>query len=104
MKNLELPKNWVAASDPVEAAKLEEELIREAPLGHLLYGLKARVIARHEYMDDVLFQLGDGTYAEVHLTWLLETNPDWPTTEMIKSIDEWRDHWNDVYKRTRPVE
>ena len=74
-----LPPNWVHLR-PDEALKFEAELRREMCAEHVLYGTKAAAVARRSGFDDFLFQVPDRFYAEVHLTWRPEKNPDYPWT------------------------
>ena len=61
-----------------------KELYSELCKNHVLFGLKARPIARRQDCDDVLFELLDdsGRFAVVHLTYAQrpETDPRWPET------------------------
>ncbi|MCO6043129.1 hypothetical protein NG895_04360 [Aeoliella sp. ICT_H6.2] len=86
---------------PCSDACFEDELRRELCVGHVLHGLDAIVVARRHDMDDFLFELSDGRFANVHLTWSSESNPAWPSTEIYDSrlameieiqrqIDEWK--------------
>jgi hypothetical protein len=52
----------------------------------------AAVAARSD-RDDVLFVVPGLGYAVVHLTWSgrRENSPEWPRTEVLSSIEEWRD-------------
>lgn len=89
---------WHACSD----SKFESELQRELCPEHELYGLAAKIIARRQDLDDFLFALPDGRFANVHLTWAKETNSLLPSTEIYDSreimeqkiqghIDEWNE-------------
>ena len=66
----------------------ERELQREAPVGHALYGIPVTLVARRCDCDDVLFRLADGSgrYAGVHLSFAVESNPDWPSTIIYDSL------------------
>lgn len=72
---------------------LEKELHREMPETHVLFGKKVTAIANRQDNDDVLFELSDGPhkFAVVHLTWRIETNPEWPATTLYK---DWLDLYN----------
>jgi hypothetical protein len=74
------------------AGALESELHRELCPTHILYAKSVRLIARRDDMDDALFALDDGRFAEVHLTWRgsVEPDPRWPATAIFASMDEWR--------------
>ena len=84
-----LPPEWFVLSES-EAAKLEAELGRELPSAHVLAGLPAKALARRQKRDDVLFQLADGSLADVHLTWRIETLAGWPSTVIHKDLDAWK--------------
>lgn len=80
-----------------------DELLREVSRDHVLYGMDAKVIARRQDIDDFLFELSDGRFANVHLTWAKETNPEWPATEIYESraamefeIQRQIDEWNEI--------
>ena len=87
---------------PCSDKSFEEELHREVCDEHVLHGIELRVIARRQDMDDFLFALPDGRFANVHLTWSQETDPLWPSTEIYETqeimeaeikrqVDEWDD-------------
>jgi hypothetical protein len=75
---------WHRCDDP----RFEEELRREICSSHVLHGVAATIIARRQDRDDFLFELPDGRFAIVHLTWARESDPRWPATEVFDSIDE----------------
>lgn len=94
MSNLEennLPENWKIIDTGLHR-KLSNELIREVPSGHVLYEVNASVVARREGRDDFLFLIEhpEYKYAEVHLTWSIETDPVWPSASLFKSIGDWK--------------
>ena len=60
---------WRAIPDPDLARAFEDELAREVTAPHPLAGLAATALGQHAGNDDVVFALGDGRFAEVHLTW-----------------------------------
>ena len=68
-----------------------EELKREMAPGHVLSGVPVSALACRQDCDDVLFGLDDGSnrVAVVHLTWVKESNPAWPATELFSSLEEW---------------
>jgi len=78
---MDLPAGW-ARVDADAARKLEAELRRETPLGHVLHGQAMHAIARCETSDDVLYRSESDTDAVflIHLTWSVETDPEWPAT------------------------
>ena len=71
--------------------KLLSELRKEVPVGHVLHGVKANAIATRADQDDVLFELegGEKVLAVVHMTWKVETDPQWPRTRLFSSWEEW---------------
>ena len=81
---------WVPVINPSEQALFEAELAREIPHGHVLAGIRASLLGRRSKRDDFLFELEDGRVAHVHLTWAVETKPDWPFTEVYSSFEAWR--------------
>jgi hypothetical protein len=65
------------------AARLEEELRREACPGHLLFGRECRAVAFNtEDPNEFVFLTSNPAMplAWVHLTWQVETDPLWPYT------------------------
>jgi hypothetical protein len=82
---------WQAVEDG-QRAKLEQELARELPAGHVLAGKAVRAVAARTDRDDVLFLVPDGGCAVVHLTWSgrREASSEWPSTVLYSSLDEWR--------------
>jgi len=85
---------WYSVEDePTQVAGMAQELARELPPGHELYGLAVSTLARRDGCDDVLFQIDDGSgrVAMVHLTWTTsppETLP-WPMAAVYPSIEMW---------------
>lgn len=77
---------WHPIEDRSSVESLVRELYLELSARHVLFGLRARAIARRQDCDDVLFELldGSGRLAVVHLTWALHPEPDprWPQTEI----------------------
>jgi len=86
-QTIELPGPWYWTDQD-----LSTQLDREINLDHPLKNISVKTIARRQDRDDVLFQLPDGKYALVHLTWQQYPHPDssWPTTNIF-------DSWEDVY-------
>jgi hypothetical protein len=85
-----------------DGTRLKDELRREVCQKHVLHGIDAKIIARRQDCDQFLFELDDGRFAEVHLTWSKETDPAWPDTRIYDSaeqawaaiqrdIEEWRE-------------
>lgn len=74
--------------DPEEALRLEQELDRELPVGHILSGKGVVAIAMRKDQDDVLYQLvGPDSVAVVHLTYSQETMPAFPKTEIFPTLE-----------------
>jgi hypothetical protein len=85
---------WHSLEDvPAQQAGMERELARELAVGHPLFGLTIRALARHDDGDDVLFSILDGTYrvAVVHLTWISNPpdRPPWPASQFYEDLDVW---------------
>jgi hypothetical protein len=83
------PSGWFPILNPSEQALFEAELAREIPPEHALEGKRASLLGRRMRHDDVLFELDDGRVAHVHLTWAVETSPDWPFTQIYPSFEAW---------------
>jgi hypothetical protein len=81
--------DWSPIEDDAYRRELDVEFAKEIHSKHILHGRTATAIAGRKYADDVLFQLDLGEVAEVHLTWLLESQPGWPTAEIFPSFDAW---------------
>ena len=88
MTLLVLPEGWSPVLSREEASSLESELRRELPEGHVLCGRRCSAFATSDERDDVVFELEDGTFALVHLTWKQETDPTWPFTHIVGSRQE----------------
>ena len=71
-----------------EASALERELARELPQGHVLKGLRLRANSRLHDRDDVAYVLDDGRICVVHLTWNVESDPDWPYCEFVAELHD----------------
>ncbi len=85
----ELPKDWILLADEA-AVSLEIELKKEAPKGHILYGLECTALARHKITDDCLFKVlgADAPLYSVYLTGSIESDPFWPVSEPFESKEE----------------
>jgi hypothetical protein len=84
---------WHPVSDSGQVAGMERELNRELSVGHPLFGLPVKTLARRQDCDDVLFALQDGSgrVAVVHLTWT-QSPPErqpWPGTTLFPSFETW---------------
>ncbi len=82
--------NWLAPWYESSDASLVAELEREVCVGHPLWRLSVRLLARRQDCDDVLFEVEDrsGRVAVVHLTFSVEKDPRWPITEIFQSLEE----------------
>jgi hypothetical protein len=83
---------WILLNDERRQA-VERQLVRELPAGHVIAGKSKRAVATRTDRDDVLFELFDGGYAVVHLSWSGRTQKDtqWPATQLFASLEEWRE-------------
>ena len=82
--------DWYEVTGANERRELEEELARELCPSHVLYGVHATALGRRWRRDDVLFELGDGRFAQVHLTRRQESNPGCPSTDIYNSFKDWK--------------
>jgi len=69
----------------------EDEHLREIPPSHALYGRKFQAIAKNSTCDDVLYQLDDGTFSQVQLTFTKAPPelPVWPRHDEFKNLADW---------------
>ena len=71
---------------------LEIELVREICNGHPLFGKSHVALARRIDCDDVLFEVDGGpAVAVVHLSYAVESDPQWPATEIFTSFAEFEE-------------
>lgn len=91
---MSLPETWFALARE-DAAKLEAELHRELPTTHLLHGRRLVAVARRFRRDDVLFTspTREGEAFWVHLTWSVETDPQWPFTVVYQDMTDFAERW-----------
>ena len=82
--------DWSEIASADERRILEEELPRELCPEHVLKGIAATALGRRWRRDDVLFLLADGRFAQVHLTWHQESDPQWPDTQIYESFEAWK--------------
>ena len=84
-----LPRHWKILSEE-ESLKFSDELQKEVSEAHSLYRAPARAIARHEKLDDFLFETTSSVapYVVVHLTWQKESSPKWPATVAFSSLED----------------
>ena len=54
-------------------------------------------IARHETTDDILYRAApdDGRRFWVHLTWNVESDPEWPYTVVCHGDEEFVTRWQE---------
>ena len=78
------------SSAPDSASHSEAELQRELCPGHVLFGCQARALGHRRDCDDVLFGIvhPSARYAVVHLTFQRETRPEWPSTKLFATLEE----------------
>lgn len=84
MKQLKYSELWRVTHDKVLALELKREIAK----GHPLWGVDVIAIAIGGNGDDVLFEIPNGKYAYVHLTWRKETKPDWPHCEIFENFEK----------------
>ena len=89
---MRLPAGWLEL-DADESASLRAELLRELPASHELKGLALEAVARRSGQDDVLFRSDTGGVFCVHLTWSVESDPEWPWTESYRDLDDFVERW-----------
>ena len=71
---------------PEEAVRLERELARELPVGHVLHGRVVRALAERYDRDDVAFEVEGERTCVVHLTWQVEKDPNWPISKFVEAL------------------
>jgi len=74
--------------DSHEAERLEHELARELPAGHILKERTVRAHLRRDDRDDVVFAVEGAGLCLVHLTWRAESDPRWPRSEFIDALPD----------------
>jgi hypothetical protein len=82
----DLPEPWFRPADH-QVDALRREALAEIGPGHDLAGRNLLPVAKCSCCDDVVFQVDDGTFAIVHLTWTghLDRAPS-PTTRRFQTI------------------
>jgi hypothetical protein len=73
--------------------KFIQELQKETCESHELYGASLEIVARRSDRDEYLFKyIDEDKYAQVHLTWRGEVEPDpyWPRTTIYNSFEQWK--------------
>jgi hypothetical protein len=83
-----LPEPWYWSDQD-----LSRQLETEISVDHILNNKEVKTIARRLDNDDIIFQLNEGGYAVVHLTWQKYPHSDnkWPLTKLYTN-------WNEVYE------
>ena len=86
---IEWPEPWTPVKADV-ASRLEAELQRELPPGHVLAGVRVMAIAHRIDQDEVGFRLtdGPGAFAIVHLSYQVERDPRWPDTDVFATASD----------------
>src|SRR4051794_17144677 len=92
--DLQLPEGWIPV-DESESVELEAELRREGPASHRLHGQDVRAVARRKNRKDILFRSESDRRPVfwVHLTWTIESDAQWPSTEMYSTIEDFLVRW-----------
>lgn len=96
-----IPWQVIPLAQSGRSQSLSAELQREMCPGNVLHGLRANAVAVRNDHGDVLFEVEGGAMplAVVHLTWQTESDPQWPTTELFESWDQWvRDAVNPAHE------
>lgn len=88
-KILELPEPWYWTSEDL-SIQLQTELNND----HILKGELTKTTARRQDNDDVLFEIKDGKYAIVHLTW-----QKYPHENTMFPLTEIYENWKNVFGR-----
>lgn len=83
----DLSDHWTML-EPTEADEYRTELQRECPAGHALHGVDVEPLAvRRLRKELVVWAPQRRVWVWVHLTWAVETDPRWPTTQHFDSWD-----------------
>jgi hypothetical protein len=75
---------------------LEQELRREVAAGHPLHGRPLKAVGKCIRCDELLFDIGNGEFAHVHLSYPKggPDRPPWPRTRMLASQSKAAIRWN----------
>ncbi len=88
----ELPGGWEPVTEDHEN-RLTNELAKELPQGHVLFGSRVTARGRRTDSDDVLFitDIEGKPFLIVHMTWrsLAQSDPLWPHTQSFASLEAW---------------
>jgi hypothetical protein len=82
------PWKALSANTGASDAELRQEIGKE----HVLYGRGFRAVGVTVESDDWLFELDDGTFAQVHLTYTHnppEASPNYPRTSLYETLADW---------------
>ena len=83
-----LPAGWEVL-DRARNRVFNDEIAREAPSGHQLFGEPFRSVAKAVGRDDVVIESpgAGGKWAIVHLTYQVENDPRWP---LVRRFATWK--------------
>ena len=84
-----LPERWLRLSDE-SSDYFSKEFYREADRSHPLFDERMWAVAKSQASDDVLYEIHDGRFAQIHLTFAVETTPQFPGFEVFESLEAWR--------------
>ena len=84
------PNGWEALSNE-DSEFVSKEFYREADKAHPLCDERMWAIARRIDRDDFLFKMHDGRLAAIHLTWTVETTPNFPAFEIFDDLNDWKE-------------
>jgi hypothetical protein len=85
----DLSEKWTVVLGTPDGEGLRAELDRELPFGHILYGARVHSVAVRQHLKETIWWVpDDATWALVHLTWKVETDPRWP---MAVRLNSWRE-------------
>jgi hypothetical protein len=92
---INLPLGWNEPKHEAERPVLEAQLKKELGPSHRLKNQQVRLIARRYDSDEALFELSDGSIAQVHLTWRNSPEPDplFPKALIFESLEDWFSGW-----------
>ncbi len=86
-----LPVGWFHPEDAATTSSLEDELRRELPPGHLLFGRAVDIVAHRHGTDDILVRHRDRPqrFTVVHLSWIgkQEIDARHPTVEFDGTLE-----------------
>ena len=95
-----LPIGWFM-SPPAKSAELHDELRKELPPGHRLYGVEVAIVAHREGTDDILCRHLEhpDRFTVIHLSWTgrTEIDPSHPCVEEDGSFEMFLDYEKRFY-------